>query len=241
MTGLLLLVLLPLTFLFYRESPLGAAVATLAARTPAEDQARVVSFIGEILLTRRFVQFGTLVFLVSFVVGGMMIHLQPLFRAHGLSTAAAASAYAFYGVGGIVGRLGGGWALDRFGRGPAPALPMCVFPVLAAGLALIAGGTSLTVHALIALLIGVAAGVEVDVVPYLVRRYFPAALFGRAYLGRAAIFVSGAGAAPFLVSLWYDATGSYYSYLLASIAMGLAAAALLLALGRYPAALVEQR
>jgi len=215
-----------------------ATVPAFSARTPANDQERGVSFVGEILLTRRFVQFGTLVFLVSFVVGGMMIHLKPLFRTHGLSAAAAASAYALYGVGGIAGRLGGGWALDRFDRGPAPALPMCIFPVLAAGLALIAAAPSLAVHALIALLIGVAAGVEVDVVPYLVRRYFPAALFGRAYLALAAIFVGGAGASPFLVSVWHDATGSYCGYLFVSIAMGLAAAALLLRLGRYPAALV---
>lgn len=234
MAAFLLVVLLPLTFVFYRE---GAAVAgEVAPLASPNSGAGARSFVAAVLPSRRFGQFGLLIFLVSFVVGGMMIHLQPLFRAHGLSPSAAASAYAFYGLGGIVGRVCGGWALDRFAAGPAPALPMCLFPVLAAGLALLSDSASPALFATIALLIGIAAGVEVDVVPYLVRRYFPAELFGRTYLALAAIFVGGAGAAPFLVSVWYDATGSYVGYLMTSVVMGLASAVLLLSLGHYPRA-----
>lgn len=92
------------------------------------------------------------------------------------------------------------------------------------------------VHVAAALLTGAAAGVEVDVVPYLARRYFGVEVFGRAYLALAAIFGGGAGLSPFLVSLWFDATGSYLGFLGASIVMGLLAAAMLRLLGPYPSA-----
>jgi hypothetical protein len=83
-------------------------------------------------------------------------------------------------------------------------------------------------------MIGISAGVEVDVVPYLVRRYFAAKFFGRTYLSLAAVFVAGAGGAPFLVSIAYDATKSYDGFLAGSIVMGFAASILLLLLGSYP-------
>lgn len=234
MGAFLLVVLLPLTFLGFRET----LPAHDATRSP--DLARPVSpsrapgFVRNVVGTRPFLFLGTAVFLVSFVVGGMMIHLQPIFRAGGLSPGQAATAYTFYGIGGFIGRLGGGWLLDRFDRTPAPALPMCLFPVLACLLMFSAGQSSMLVHAAAALLIGAAAGVEVDVVPYLARRYFGVEVFGRAYLTLAAIFVGGAGLSPFLVSLWFDATGSYLGFLGASIVMGLLAAAMLRLLGPYP-------
>jgi MFS family permease len=233
MSGLLVVVLLPLTYLFYREPRPFAEVASTPVRSNVEAQRSPIRF-GEVVASRRYLQFGLIVFLVSFVVGGMMIHLQPLFQAHGLSGSASASAYAFYGVGGIAGRLQGGWLLDRFDSNPLPALPMCVFPVLASILAMESTGPGMVPFSLVALLIGTAAGVEVDVVPYLVRRYFPKVLFGKAYLSLAAIFVGGAGASPFIVSLWYDATGSYDGFLVASTAMGLVAGFLLIRLGAYP-------
>ena len=234
MAGFLALVLLPLTFLFYHEKKCaaeGLVVQTDHVAGPAIDGG---SFRHEVLHSQRFWQLGAIVFLVSFAVGGMMIHLQPLFRSHGLSAPSAASAYAFYGIGGVVGRLLGGWLLDRFNGGPLPALPMCIFPVLAS-LAVLAGtGPSVASFAFVALLIGIAAGVEVDVVPYLVRRYFAERFFGRAYISLAAVFVAGAGASPFVVSLIYDGTGSYGPFLFSTLFTGLVATALLVGLGRYP-------
>lgn len=234
MAAFLVLVLLPLTYLFYREETPLAGAQPEPARTPAPGAFQCASFRSEVLNTRRYAQFGVTVFLVSFVVGGMMIHLQPLFAARGLSASASASAYAFYGIGGIVGRLLGGWLLDRFDRGPLPALPMCIFPVIASIIALCASSSAIALAASMALLIGIAAGVEVDVVPYLVRKYFPSELFGRTYISLAAIFVAGAGASPFVVSLWFDRTGGYDGFLIVSVVMGLAAAFLLLSLGPYP-------
>src|SRR5207253_632832 len=96
------------------------------------------------------------------------------------------------------------------------ALPMCLFPTLAALVVLVIPGTSFALCAATALLVGIAAGVEVDVVPYLVRRYFPERFFGRAYIALAAVFVAGAGGSPFVVSLIYDAAGSYVLFLQAS-------------------------
>ncbi len=40
---------------------------------------------------------------------------------------------AFYGIGGIVGRLIGGWLLDRYASCPLPALPMCIFTAIVPG------------------------------------------------------------------------------------------------------------
>lgn len=239
MAGFLWLGLLPLTFLFFHDR--GPDQRTAVARqhsvqTPDMD----ASFSKFVLRSRRFWQLGVIIFLVSFAVGGMMIHLQPLFRSHGFSAAAAASAYAFYGIGGVVGRLLGGWLLDRFHTGPLPALPMCLFPVFAS-IIVLAIEPSFGHFALVALLIGIAAGVEVDVVPYLVRRYYPARFFGRAYISLAAVFVAGAGASPFIISLVYDATSSYGLFLGASVLTGLIASGLLLGLGRYSQGLQEAR
>jgi MFS transporter, OFA family, oxalate/formate antiporter len=234
LAGFLIFIVLPLTFLFYRDDNCSSEDRSTSANIAPNIGKSIKGFRSEVLASRQYWQLLTVVFLVSFVVGGMLIHMQPLFRSHGLSAALAASAAAFYGIGGIVGRLIGGWLLDRYAAGPLPALPMCIFPAIASLIVLIGQSATTAAYAIVALMIGISAGVEVDVVPYLVRRYFSAKFFGRTYLSLAAVFVAGAGASPFLVSLAYDATKSYEVFLVGSIVMGFAAGILLLLLGSYP-------
>jgi MFS family permease len=230
------LILLPLIYVFYPRDAAPVPVRPCVA----DDRAEPSDFFSDVLRSGPFRLLGIATFLVSLVVGGLLIHLVPILQWRGIGVTTAAALFALYGVGGMAGRLGGGWLLDRF-SGPGPTFLMSVAPALAGLLILAAPGGATFPLATACALIGLAGGVEVDVLPYLARRYFPVRYFGRAYLLLSATFVGGAGAAPFLISLSYDATKSYAPFLMASIALGITATVLLNGLARYPAADQEHK
>ena len=97
---------------------------------------------------------------------------------------------------------------------------MCV--IAAAGCALfITQGASAATFTAIAL--GFAVGAELDLMGYLVARYFGIAQFGRVYGWQYAGFVAASGIGPLWVGALRDATGNYTLPLIISVA-GLAAA-----------------
>jgi len=139
----------------------------------------------------------------------------------------------FYGVGGVAGRLVGGGLLDRFSKGPWAMLPTSFLPSLAA-LVLIVGPNSRFLLAFVPLFVGLAAGLEVDIVPYFSSRYFGLKNFGAIYASLSVFFVIGNGMAPLLGSMAFDHFGSYHYVLIAVVIAGPVAALLLGLLGSYP-------
>lgn len=184
-----------------------------------------------LLRTTLFARLAAIFFLLALAIGGLTVHLVPMQRDAGVPAATAASTAGLVGIALIVGRLVVGLLVDRFF---APKIAAAVLVVTAAGLlALLFGGPGLAVAAAIGL--GVALGGEVDVMGYLIARYYDLAGYGRLFGVLYAIFVVGTGLSPLLISWLRGATGGYDVVLVLSVGLLAVAGALLMTAPRFPA------
>jgi MFS family permease len=168
---------------------------------------------------------------ISFAVGGPIPNMENILSLHGFDKATIATLVAFIGLSVVTGRLLGGWLIDRLWA-PGVAFVLLSLPALACWLfaqADLSFGEAL----LCICLIGFAAGVEYDLMAFLVARYFGmrsyAAIYGTLY----GCFALGAGIGPMIFGANFDRSHSYGDALIASAVMLVASAALLLTLGPY--------
>lgn len=136
------------------------------------------------------------------------------------------------GVGLLVGRLLTGLLIDKI---HAPLVASVFFIGGAVGVFLLRGTHDYAALLVATTLIGLTIGAEGDLISYLVRSYFGltsfGSLFGIAFSG----YGLGAVIGPIGLGAWFDRHGSYDVPLLVLPWMLLAAAALVLSLGRYKA------
>ena len=188
----------------------------------------------EFVTARRTMQFWVLSIMaiaMSLGVGGLVVHLVPLFRDLGAEAMQAAKIASLLGLATIVGRIGVGMLLDRF---PAHFVALAALLVAAAG-ALLLYGFGLRFASLAVMMLGLAAGAEVDLIAYLCSRHFGTRAYGAIYGWQYSIFVLGYGLSPYLVGLSRDAFGNYDFALLGSM-FAVGAAGLLATLLKLPAA-----
>ena len=180
--------------------------------------------------TRTFWLMASAFFLISASFHGYIIHLVPLLTDRGFSAQSAALTVSLAGGAALVGRVGIGYLLDRFF---APSVAMCFFCGFALGIFLLWSGPvgGLTVVAVV--LVGLGLGAELDVMPYVVSRYFGLRAFGEIYSYTFAIFGLGAVVGPPLMGAGFDATGSYSLVLATFVVAALTAAGLMTRLGPY--------
>lgn len=162
-------------------------------------------------------------FVVPMVAGsGYMVHFIALLRERGFAPADAGMVASVIGVAVLAGRLCTGWIIDR---AFAPRVLAIVFGLFAAGLCMLAlGNTALVIPA--ALTIGFAMGAELDVLAYLVSRYFPLAAFGRVYGIIYGIVLGGGGTSALAISMMAEHGG--YGFALIVSAVAIAASGILL-------------
>ncbi|WP_234180699.1 MFS transporter [Sphingopyxis sp. NFH-91] len=183
------------------------------------------------LRRRHFWLLGAATFCIYVAVGGLIPTIVPALTDAGLSTDEAVSIMGFFGLAIIVGRILIGSLVDHIW---APAVAACVLVPAAAACFAFQLPLSFGAYALAAMLIGMATGMELDMLGFLATRYFGLAHFAPIY-GRLYMFVSiGAGSAPLAFGSAYDWTGSYALPISLAAGLLLAGAAGLLALGRYP-------
>jgi cyanate permease len=171
--------------------------------------------------------FGTMA--LSFA--GLLPHFVPMLMDGGLSPVAAGRIAGEIGLAVIASRLLIGFLLDRVF---APRIAIAICLVAASGfIILVANGISAA--SVTAITLGFAMGAELDLMGFLVARYFGLAQFGRIYgwLYGAFIFASGLG--PLWVGALRDATGNYTLALEISVVGLLVACAGFLLLPRYEA------
>jgi MFS family permease len=171
-----------------------------------------------------------ILFVSSISMNGAVTHLSALLTDRGLTAGNAALCASILGGSSLIGRIGVGWLLDRF-FGPRVALVINV--ITAVGIFLLARASSFPTGCLAAALIGIGAGGEAAITPYLLTRYFGLRAFSTLY-GLTWTFYAAAGAiGPVILGRAFDLTGSYASLLtLLAIALGIAAVTNLL-LPRY--------
>jgi MFS family permease len=172
-------------------------------------------------------------FVSSISMNGAITHLSALLTDRGITARDAALCASMLGGSSLLGRIGVGWLLDRlFGARVALVVNLAT----AAGIFLLARANSFPVGYVAAALIGIGAGGEAAITPYLLTRYFGLRAFSTLY-GLTWTFYAAAGAiGPVILGRAFDLTGSYSS-LLVTLAVALAfAAAMNLLLPKYPTA-----
>lgn len=171
-----------------------------------------------------------ILFVSSISMNGAITHLSALLTDRGITARDAAICTSMLGAASLFGRVGAGWLLDRF-FGPHVALG--INSLTALGIFLLARAGSFPAGCLAAALIGIGAGGEAAITPYLLTRYFGLRAFSTLY-GLTWTFYAAAGAiGPVVLGRAFDVTGSYAS-LLTLLAVALAvASAMNLLLPRY--------
>jgi MFS family permease len=157
--------------------------------------------------------------------GGYLLHLISLLTERGIAPATAARVQSLIGVAVLCGRLGSGWALDRF---PAPRVAAAAFTVSALGCALLLQ-SNLALMSIAALAIGLTIGAELDILAYFVSRYFGLAGFGRLYGMAYGCLIIAGGTSPVLIA-WLARLGGYPLALIVSTFGTIAGALILLTL-----------
>lgn len=151
-----------------------------------------------------------ILFVSSISMNGSITHLSPLLTDRGLTTANAALCAAILGGSSLLGRIVAGWLLDRFF---GPYVAFAINAITALGILLLARANSFVAGGLAAALIGIGAGGEAAITPYLLTRYFGLRAFSTLY-GFTWTFYAAAGAiGPVILGHAFDATGSYASLL----------------------------
>lgn len=230
---LTLAIALPLAAWLLREPP--GASERRAARLAARERAAAAGAVAHeerVLRNWRFWILCATFVLVGGAIAGVIAHLHPMLTDRGVAPAAAARVAGVIGVAVIFGRIATGYLLDRFWA-PGVAFVVLGLPALScAVLASGAGGVQGSVVA--AVIVGLAAGAEFDVMSYLVSRYFGSSRYGLIYAWLYAAFKIAAGIAAPLYGRAFDVAGSYTVVLYGGAGAMLLGAGLLLLLGPYP-------
>ena len=170
-------------------------------------------------------------FVSSVGMNGAITHLSALLTDRGITPRDAALCASILGGSSVLGRIGTGWLLDRFF---GARVAFVVSLITALGILLLATANSFAAASIAAALIGVGAGGEAAITPYLLTRYFGLRAFSTLY-GLTWTFYAVAGATgPVILGRAFDVTGSYASLLVVLAgALSVAAAANFL-LPKYP-------
>ena len=113
-------------------------------------------------------------FLVSTSVHGYMVHIAAILTDRGSPAQTAALAGSFLGGGLLTGR-GSGYLLDRFF---GPWVAAAIFADTSFGITLLWASRTTQLAFFAAFLIGLGLGAEVDIMAYLMSRYFGLRSFG---------------------------------------------------------------
>ncbi len=172
-----------------------------------------------------------LLFVSSISMNGAITHLSALLTDRGITPKEAALCASVLGGSSVLGRIAVGWLLDRF-FGARVALAVNL--ITAAGIFLLARAASFPAGCVAAALIGIGAGGEAAITPYLLTRYFGLRAFSTLY-GLTWTFYAAAGAiGPVILGRAFDSTGSYSALLVLLAAVLAVAAAMNLFLPKYP-------
>ncbi len=222
-----LLVALPLGLLLFREPAVDQRPPELnvAGGLPGLT-------LGQALRGYRFWLIWASVLCVAFAYGGVFVHLAQMLQGQGFSLAAAAGIVSTQGLSILVGRVGTGFLLDRFWA-PLVTLPLLSAPALACWL-LAGDGLTTGLAVLSAVVLGLAAGAETDLVAFLAGRYFGMAHYGKVYGFLYVPFGLASSVSPAVYGWVRDTTGSYDPMLHVAMGLFVGGAVLLLGLGRYP-------
>ncbi len=234
--GLLpLLIALPVAYFFFRDTDdpkVSDKIAKLKKEIPNHSKGNKTGLsVAQALKDWKFWLLAFSFILISFAIGGPIPNLEKLLSSKGFGIGDAVILASSIGYAVLIGRLIGGYLLDRFW---APAVAFILLSVPALSCYLLQSADLSYTNALIAVIVlGFGAGVEYDLMAYLVSRYFGmknyAAIYGFLY----GFFAMGAGFGPVIFGKFYTNTGSYDTILGYAMIAFLVGSFPLLFLGKY--------
>ena len=227
-------VVFPVVYLFFTSAVDRVRVAARSGEATDAEPAAVLAGVDwrEGLLSWKFARLGGAAFVATLVIISFVSNMIPIFSDAGISRGQAAGIAGLVGISTVVGRLLGGYLLDRINGAIVGGVSLLV-PVVSSLLILAIPG-SVPVASAAVLILGLSLGAELDCVAYLTTRHFGMKNFGTIFGLISGILAFATGLGPFFVNLGYDLTGGYTIALKAYVPLALLASALFFSLGRYP-------
>ena len=222
------LIAFPAVLFFMKDPTVQRSSAAAKDGVPGDDVAATVR-------GRVFWLILSATLLAVIAMNGVIAHLVALLTDRGVPADKAAPLLAIVGIATIIGRLFSGYLLDRIF---APYLAAGIFLVPLVGmLILLSGMSGPTANIAAAFCFGLGLGAEVDIIGFLVGRYFGLRNYGQIYGYIFAAFTAGSGVGPLLMGYSFDLTRSYQVSLATFAGILFVASVLISRLGpyRYPA------
>ena len=164
-------------------------------------------------------------FCVGIATAAAISQLSPMLQERGLSPASAALGISSFAAGQFIGKLGGGWLLDRFDPRLVASLANAL-PTLGFVLLLTQHGTFAPLMLAVGL-IGVLQGADIGIFAYFVAHRFDVARYGAIFGALHGIGWIGTAVGVVGAGLSYDRFGGYWAVQLAAIGLLLLAALLI--------------
>lgn len=169
-------------------------------------------------------------FFISAIIAGLLINLVPLLIDRDMTAMAAAQIAGVLGFAVLFGRIGVGYLIDRF---RAPLVAAVMFSGTAIGCILLTLDSAPTwVFLITVITLGLSAAAEIDLVAFLVSRFFGLKAYGKIYGSQLSVFYLGAAVGPLAVGMSFDMFGSYTQVLYAAVAILLFGAIIIGGLGK---------
>lgn len=233
-----LLIALPLAFFLFRDTDdpkVQGKIAQMKEELPYLKEVKVENQVGhELKEALRDYRYWLLAFSfipISFAIGGPIPNFETILDTKGFERVDAVNIATLVGIAVIVGRLLGGYLLDRIWA-PAVTFVIFIIPIFACYIFMQASVTY-GMAMLAVCLIGLSAGVEYDVMAFFVSKYFGMKNYSAIYGSLYGFFAIGAGFGPYIFGKSLEMTGSYttiFGYAAAAFVIG---AIPLLFLGKY--------
>lgn len=189
------------------------------------DRGAFMSVLKQGRFWRMFISF----LLLGLGISGVTPMLPAILEGRGAEVDLAVKIQACLGLSSIVGRLLGGWLMDKIF---APWVTVAAAASAAIGLALLLqAGEWGVVAALAGIGLGLATGMESDVIAYLSSRYFPASVLSSVLGIMVASYLAGAAIGPVAITAAEQAAGDGFMIMIGLLLI--IAAGLQLTLGRY--------
>ncbi len=214
MSGIMLLIGLPVILLLYREKE-------AATTAPSDFAIQTGATAGEALRDVRFWCYVLSFTLACVALGGTLAHLQPMLAEKGFDLATAISLGVLYAIAMSIGKVMGGLLLDRFWPFSIAAALTLIAAVGSVGLVMTSADTAYLVAAVVVMSIGLAQGAEADFTAFFILRSFGMRAFSTVVGVLAMIVTFGLTIGSWLYGILFDMNGNY------DIAVYLGAACLL--------------
>ncbi|MDR7156925.1 MFS family permease [Sphingobium xenophagum] len=221
-------VIFPLAWLFLRSAT-DDARKTLGTAARAVPLTAFGTSLRQGFASPAFIKLAAGVTLYALAVCALTANAVPILVAQGLLATQAPAIAGLIGIGSLVGRLGGGYLLDRLNPHRVSAVSVAT-PILSVALLLAMPGSPGAAMAGF-LILGLSVGTELDACAYLAARHFGLRSYGTLFGAINGFLLFANGLAPMAANIVYDLTQSYQFFLWAVIPACSLSAMLLVALG----------